>query len=226
MAGSLRPRSSMTRSRGRRSAGLQACLPALLIAGLAGCTKPAPDPAGTTKATYDKKTGRLTQLTYDRNHNGTIDTWTDMDGAKPLRSRIDLNEDGRIDRWEYYDEKGALAKVGFSRTDNGKPDAWAYQGPDGKVARVEVSSTGDEHKIDRWEFYEAGVMTRAEEDTNGDGRPDKWESYENGSLAAAAFDETGDGKPDRRLTYRRGELVMIESAPDSVGHYTKTVNVR
>ena len=109
----------------------------------------------TTIPTYDKKTGRLTQLTHDRNHNGKIDTWTDMDGTRPVMSRIDLNEDGKIDRWEYYDEKGQLAKVGFSRKDDGKPDAWAYAGPDGKIVRVEISSTGDEKKIDRWEHYDA-----------------------------------------------------------------------
>jgi hypothetical protein len=57
----------------------------------------------------------LKELTYDANKNGRIDTWTDMDGTRPLRARIDRNEDGKLDRWEYYDEKGQLAKVGFSR---------------------------------------------------------------------------------------------------------------
>jgi len=69
----------------------------------------------TTLATYDRNTGKLIQLTHDRNKNGVIDTWTDMDGTKPLRFRIDLDEDGKIDRWEYYDDNGALLKVGFSR---------------------------------------------------------------------------------------------------------------
>ena len=87
----------------------------------------------TTQPTYDKETGRLTQLTYDRNKNGVIDTWTDMDGTRPLRSRIDTDEDGKIDRWEYYDDKGGLAKVGFSRRNDGKPDAWAYAGPNRKL---------------------------------------------------------------------------------------------
>ena len=89
----------------------------------------------TTKATYDQSTGRLKELTYDANKNGRIDTWTDMDGTRPLRARIDRNEDGKLDRWEYYDGKGQLAKVGFSRSDDGKPDAWAFAGPDGKVVQ-------------------------------------------------------------------------------------------
>src|SRR6187397_642575 len=80
----------------------------------------------TTTASYDKTTGKLKELTYDANKNGRIDTWTEMDGARPVRSRLDKNEDGRIDRWEYYDDTGALLKVGFSRKDDGKPDAWAY----------------------------------------------------------------------------------------------------
>ena len=94
------------------------------LLGTSACSNPLPDPAKqTTRPTYDKTTGKLTQLTYDRNKNGVIDTWTDMDGATPLRSRIDTNEDGKIDRWEYYDGAGQLLKVGFSRKDDGKPDA-------------------------------------------------------------------------------------------------------
>jgi hypothetical protein len=179
----------------------------------------------TTKPTYDKTTGKLTELTYDRNKNGKIDTWTDMDGTRPLRSRIDLDEDGTIDRWEYYGEKGELLKVGFSRKKDGKPDAWAYSGEGDKVERVEISSTADEHKIDRWEHYDATGLVGAEEDTNADGRPDKWETYGGGALKTAAFDENGDGKPDRRLTYDNGQLTLIESDPDGAGAFTRHVSV-
>jgi antitoxin component YwqK of YwqJK toxin-antitoxin module len=195
---------------------------------LAACSNPDSERARrTTVPTYDKKTGRLTELTYDRNKNGVIDTWTEMDGTRALRSRIDLDEDGKIDRWEYYDEKGALVKVGFSRAKDGKVDAWAYSGPDGKVSRIEISSTGDDRKIDREELYENGSMVRAREDTNADGRMDKWETYENGALKTAAMDEDGDGKPDRRLTYdASGALVLIESEPDASGAYATRVVVK
>lgn len=151
----------------------------------------------TTIPSYDKQTGRLTELTFDLNKNGTIDTWTQMDGARPVLTKTDRNEDGKIDRWEYFNAAGQLEKVGFSRKDDGKPDAWAFAGPDGKVNRIEVSSTADIDKVDRWEHYDQRGLVSAEEDSNG------------------------DGKPDRRVTYRNGVAVMIETDPDPAGHFTK-----
>ena len=187
----------------------------------------------TTQATYDTKTGRLTELTYDANRNGRIDTWTEMDGARPIRSRADRNEDGKIDRWEYYDRDGKLLKVGMSRSDDGKPDAWAFAGPGGRIARIEISSNRDEAKIDRWERYEPspaggpdGSLAAADEDTNGDGKPDKWETYASGALKTVAFDENRDGRPDRRLSYDAGVLSLIETDPDESGSYRKQVPVK
>ena len=206
---------------------------ALLVS--AACSNPEQERLKqTTKATYDQSTGRLKELTYDANKNGRIDTWTDMDGTRPLRARIDRNEDGKLDRWEYYDDKGQLSKVGFSRSDDGKPDAWAFAGPDGKVVRIEISSVKDETKIDRWERYEpkgdspevVGALLAADEDTNHDGKRDKWETYEAGALKTAAFDENHDGRPDRQLTYAAGTLTLIESEPDASGRYTKQVRVK
>jgi hypothetical protein len=187
---------------------------ALCVLAAAGCSHASRD-RGTpsTHGTYDKTSGKLTEISYDRNHNGKIDTWTDMDGPHPLRSRVDLDEDGRIDRWEYYDASGALVKVGFSRKNTGKPDAWAFSNPDGSLEHVEVSSTADEGRIDRREYYERGLLVRVEEDTNGDGRPDKWERYDAGVLKTVEFDEDHDGKPDRRLTYANNEATSTERMP-------------
>jgi hypothetical protein len=236
----------MRRSRGLGSASLAVVRPrrwlrALDVAGVclavslgvAACTSRETDRLeATTKPTYDNKTGRLKELTFDANGNGRIDTWTEMDGSRPVRSRIDSNEDGRIDRWEYYDAQGILAKVGFSRSGVEKPDAWAYSAANGRVARVEISSNADENRIDRWEHYDTegplrddgfGRLLRAEEDTNGDGKPDRWETYDSGLLTTVEFDENGDGIRDRRLTYKDSALVLIETAPDAGGHYSKRV---
>lgn len=207
----------------------------LSVVCMAACGAPATeDIAATVLPTYDRASGKLKELAYDSNGNGRPDTWTEMDGSTPLRSRIDGNEDGRIDRWEQYDGEGRLIKVGFSRSDNGKADAWAFSGPDGKIQRIELSSSADERKIDRWEFFDGsqsgpdgrGALVRAEEDTTRDGKPDKWETYEHAAIETVAFDEDGNGRPDRRLTYAAAGLLAIESNPDASGRYTRRVQAR
>src|SRR5262245_35957062 len=51
---------------------------------------------------YSKETGRLEQITSDRNGDGKIDTRAFMDGTRITRIEIDRNGDGKVDRWEYY----------------------------------------------------------------------------------------------------------------------------
>jgi len=180
----------------------------------------------TTRPTYNSATGKLVELTFDRNKNGVIDTWTAMEGSRMIGSRSDLNEDGTLDRWEYYDERGNLIKVGFARAGDGRQDAWAFAGADAKVERIEISSSGDPQRIDRWERYHDGVLVSAEDDTNGDGRADKSDTYEAGVLTTTAIDEDGDGEPDRRLTYSSGVLTLIESERDGSGVFRSSVTVR
>jgi hypothetical protein len=182
------------------------------------------DRAAITPA-YDQ-TGKLKELAYDSNHNGVADTWTDMDGGLAVQTRIDSNEDGRLDRWEYYDEKSNLVKIGFSRSDDGKANAWAFAGPDGGIERIEMSSAADDTKVDRWERHDGNGIVAAEEDTDRDGSVDKWETYDSARIKTAAFDENADGKPDRRLTYTNGLLVTIESDPDAAGRFTRVLEVR
>lgn len=200
-------------------------LAAALAGGCSGRSRPDPSSEGIRPA-YDPQTGRLTALTLDSNHNGRVDTWTDMDGNRPIQTRIDRNEDGRVDRWEYYDAAGLLLKVGHSQKDDGKPDAWAYAGKDGTLTRMEISAVSDEKKITRLEHYAGGALSSAEEDTNGDGVMDKWETWTAGAVETVVFDEDFDGRPDRRLSYRGTTLVTIESAPDGAGGYSQRVEVR
>lgn len=207
----------------------------LVVVGVSGCADRSRERlTADVRPSYDRETGRLKELAYDANGNGRIDAWTEMDGSAPQRSRIDLNEDGKIDRWEIYGADGSLVKVGFSRSDDGKADAWVFAGPDGKVHRIEISSSGDEQRIDRWEYYDAtrggsdgrGALIRAEEDTTQDGRADKWETYERGVLKTVAFDEDGNGRPDRRLTYAASGVLVIESQPDASGRFARRVETR
>jgi hypothetical protein len=210
------------RARAVRSAGALA----LLAASLCGCSAAgrSPDSAAISPS-YDTTTGKLKELAYDSNHNGVMDTWTDMDGARPVQTRVDRDEDGKVERWEYYDAQGSLIKIGMSRREDGRPNVWVFAAPDGAVERIDISSTADEKRIDRWEHYHAGTIASAEEDTNHDGAVDKWEVYDDGVVRAVAFDENLDGRPDRRLNYSGGTLLSIESEPDAAGRFTKKFDV-
>jgi antitoxin component YwqK of YwqJK toxin-antitoxin module len=154
------------------------------------------------QATYDKQSGKLVQLTVDAKKDGKPDIYSYMDGTNFVRIEIDNDEDGKIDRWEYYGKDHKLEKVGFSRANDGKPDSWAYQAPDGSIARVEISTHRD-GKIDRTEFYQNGVLVRAEIDGDGDGKVDKWETYADGALATVSFDTNHSGTPTTTIDYRK-----------------------
>jgi len=158
---------------------------------------------------YDPGNGRLRQLRYDSDGNGTVDTVSYMDGARVIRIEIDKDEDGKIDRWEYYDAARKLERVGWSRANDGVEDAWSYMGVDGKVTRIAISTRKD-GRISRTERYQGEVPTTAEEDTDGDGVIDKWETYEAGRLAFVAFDPTHSGRPTRRLAYSTDGTVTVE----------------
>jgi len=172
---------------------------------------------------YDKETGRLQRLDYDSDKDGRVDTVSYMDGQKVVRIEIDKNQDGKVERWEHYDQSQKLERVGFSRSNDGKEDAWSYQGPDGTVARIDVS-LGRDGKVSRREFYEKELLVRAEETDPSTGddtwKPIRWETYDPlGRLVSAAFDSTGRGTPDRRLVYAPDGTARLELDPDGDGRF-------
>jgi hypothetical protein len=167
---------------------------------------------------YDQKTGKLQLLKYDSDGNGKIDTWSQMDGARVVRIDLDKDEDGLIDRWEYYGPDQKLEKVGFSRMKDGKEDAWSYAGADGAVERIEVSTRRDGN-VSRIEHFEKERLVTAEEDSDGDGKIDKWESYDGERLASVAFDTIRRGAPDRRLVYGSSGDARLEVDPDGTGRF-------
>ena len=134
-----------------------------------GCQK-ASQPAGNAevKPTYNKDTGQLERITYDRNHDGKPDAWLFMNGARVLMAQLDENFDGAIDRWEYYGDRPAGADAA--------PAPALPALPRSILERAEQATRGD-GKVNRREWYENGQLARVEEDTNGDGRVDKWETW-------------------------------------------------
>jgi hypothetical protein len=154
------------------------------------------------EAKYDAKTGKLSQLTINGTKDGKPNIFSYMDGKTIVRIETDSDEDGRIDRWEYYGPDEKLHKVGISRSNDGIVDMWLFEGPDGLPAKAEVSTKRD-GKVTRTEFFSKGQLARAEEDTDADGRVDKWEAYSGGALTAVSFDTSKSGKPTVTVDYRQ-----------------------
>ncbi len=197
--------------RGRLLKGLLCCA----LAGGASCRA---RESSKIEPVYDKLTGKLQLLKYDSNGNGTVDTWSYMDGTRVLRIEIDKDEDGKLDRWEYYDAGRKLEKTGMSRLNDGKEDAWLHTGPDGAIVRIDVSTRRD-GKVTRTEHYEKEALVGANEDSNEDGKPDKWETYEAGRLTSVAFDTLGRGTPDRRVVYGADGTARLEVDANGTGEF-------
>jgi antitoxin component YwqK of YwqJK toxin-antitoxin module len=164
-----------------------------------GCSS---KPKNELEAKYDKQTGKLSQLSVDAKKDGKPNIYSYMNGSQFLRIEIDQDEDGKIDRWEYYRPDQKIEKIGLSKANDGVVDSWAYEGPDGLVSKVEISTRRD-GKANRTEFYDKGTLARAEEDSDDDGQTDKWETYADGALATVGFDTTHSGKPTRTIDYRQ-----------------------
>ena len=172
-----------------------ACLLFHVACGASGSASPK------VEAEYDRTSGKLSQLTINSGTDGKPNIFSHMDGSKFVRIDVDRDENGVVDRWEYYSADQKLEKVGISRSNDGVVDAWLFAGPDGLPDRIEISTKRD-GRVNRREFYKGGRLTRAEEDTNGDERPDRWETYEDGALATVSFDVTHSGKPTVTINYR------------------------
>jgi len=154
---------------------------------------------GKVQAYYDHW-GRLERLEVDSNGDGKPDRVSHHMGKKqPSLIDIDTDFDGRIDRWEYYDDDGQLTKIGASRR-GGAPDMWAVLDVQGKVVRREYD---DDHKgkVNRVEILDGGRVAQTEVDSDRDGRIDRWQHWSQGRLTSEELDTDGDGKPDRVLFY-------------------------
>ena len=179
----------------------------IVLASLACGESIASPPAGNVLTpVYNQESGRLEQLTSDRDKDGKIDTWAYLKGAELERVEIDRDADGTFDRVEYYNTLSADApgKSALERA---------------VIVRAEELS-GDPRIVTRREFHDRGELRRAEEDTNSDGRMDRWDMYEGGALVRMDLDSQGAGFPTRRLIYGRGGVQRVEVDPDGNGVFT------
>ncbi len=133
----------------------------------------------------------------DVNGDGLPDIVHVMKGGREACRVVDLNLDGAIDAFIYYDAQGRETRRESDFDRDGRADEIAlYQGG---VITLKQRETNFDNKIDTWDHYEGGRLARRERDSDGDKIIDQWWTYGDPTrprCAVVATDQNADGKPD------------------------------
>jgi hypothetical protein len=173
---------------------------------LAGCPASNGEPKDASDAAGEKRDTELTHedcdvssssaVKLDGNGDKRPDIITVMDGKRPECRAADINMDGVIDVFIYYDDAGKMRRreSGFDR--DSRPDEISHYAA-GVIVRKE-RETNNDAKIDTWDYFEGGKLAREERDSTGDGYVDQWWTFPSDDLKCAVVvsDGDGDGKPD------------------------------
>jgi hypothetical protein len=183
--------------------------PALALLLLAACssadgdaTKPNSALAGNEKRDTEFKhedcNGNSSSATkMDINGDGKPDITHVMDGGREVCRIVDLNLDGSIDAFIYYDAQGNERRRESDFDRDGRPDETAIY-ENGMIA-LKLRETNFDNKIDTWDHYQGGRLASRERDSDGDGIIDQWWQFnnpQNPKCAIVASDRNTDGKPD------------------------------
>jgi hypothetical protein len=131
----------------------------------------------------------------DFNFDGEPDQVTYMLAGRALWSERDLDFDGRVDVYEYFELNGALAEQEFQLDFDDAIDVVRFYA-NGVLVRKELA-TGFDATPTMFKYYAGdGELLRVERDRDGDGIIDHVNYYEGGRLVRVGIDLTGDGIPD------------------------------
>lgn len=134
----------------------------------------------------------------DANGDGRADLTMVMDGGHEVCRAADLDFDGKVDVWTYFDGAGVVVRREFDFDRDGAIDEiQTFSG--GQIVAKERASTLSHH-IDTWEKYANGRIVSAERDANGDGRVDQWWDFKSADCPVIHSDIDGNGQPDPSST--------------------------
>jgi hypothetical protein len=96
-----------------------------------------------------------------------------------------------------YDEAGRIERLVHDQDGDRTADAVVLYGPDGQVRQAEIDTDLD-RVIDRWEYFDNGVLVRLGYTRHRPGVPDYWEVVAaDGTPTGREYDDDGDGRVDR-----------------------------
>lgn len=199
-------------STGLRVGGLNGVLSLALALLTAGCG--ATTPAAETPTTAPDVTRRDTTIVHepcaidgsnassqDVNRDGKPDLVTVRESGKLTCRWLDLNVDGVVDVWVYYDANGQVRRRETDYDRDGRIDEIEVRQAGQIVSRERAATLAG--KLDTWQFFEGGVLVRGERDANGDGIVDQWWEYSDAAhpeCGVVHSDTDGDGRPDPGAT--------------------------
>lgn len=165
--------------------------------------------------TFQYHRGVVERIERDTSGNGQIDQaiWFD-DHKRPIESRHDLNQDGRLETFRHY-KNGKLCSV--SQLDNGRMILTRFQND--KPAKQTIDEDRDGQPEQTIIYNKQGNIDRAFSDTNRDGRIDVWQYYRQGTLKRAEQDRNHDGEVDVEFEYNDGQQVRLIMDNDGDGHF-------
>lgn len=133
----------------------------------------------------------------DANGDGRPDIYIVKSGGHEVCRAVDLDFDGKIDMWVYFNPAGQVTRRETDYDRDGRIDEIAKY-KNGVLVEKDRATTLS-GKLDTWEYYKDGKLASAERDSNGDGVIDQWWEYPPGSKPGCPIihsDINGDGHPD------------------------------
>jgi hypothetical protein len=139
----------------------------------------------------------------DANRDGRPDVWVIRNGAALQCQAVDLNFDGVVDVWTYFDSSQQVRRRETDYNRDGRIDEIVVYRSG--VPLEKQRSTNLNNELDTWEYYQNGLLARTERDSDGDGVVDQWWEWKHPDCPLIHSDADGDGRPDRnaQLDYCR-----------------------
>ncbi|HWA71224.1 MAG TPA: hypothetical protein VG937_02765 [Polyangiaceae bacterium] len=131
---------------------------------------------------------------FDANADGKADVVVVRDGNRDKCRATDLNFDGNMDSFVYFDLEGKIRRRETDYDRDGRVDEIStYRGG---VIVEKLRATMLANKVDTWEYYEAGKLARSQRDSDGDDVVDQWWEYPTAGCPVIHADVNNDGRPD------------------------------
>lgn len=134
----------------------------------------------------------------DANGDGVADVTSVKSNNQVSCQAFDLNFDGKVDSWVYFESNGQIRRRESDYDRDGRIDEIAVF--KAGVLSEKHRATTMRNRLDTWDFYKAGVLARSERDSDGDAQVDQWWEYPKVECPLIHSDVDGDGRPDPGAT--------------------------